>query len=155
MDTCGSPARVVWSGNARREGDDLAVLAIDRPVAAHFAWSDGIPAGEPVVGAGPDYDHTAPLGLGLFSGTTLNAAPSAPGAAAGRAVFHTGPVHLGDSGGPLATAGGRLIAINVGDIHELNVFRLSYRKASRAHRPDLDWLRRVIEQDFAARKPAE
>lgn len=150
------PARVVWSGDADREGRDLALLAIDRPLPAHFAWAGDVRAGEPVVGAGPEYDSPAAFGLGWFSGTAVKteARPPAGAEPAGTTIYHTGPVHLGDSGGPLATLDGRLVGITVGDIHELNLLRFSYQRASRAHRPDLAWLRDRVERDFASRRQA-
>lgn len=147
-----APVRIVWRGDATREGCDMALLAIDRPLPAHFAWADEIKTGNVVVGAGPDYDAPA-FGLGFFSGTAVKLEPNSTRPPAGATIFHTGPVHLGDSGGPLATTNGELLAINVGDIHELNLLLFSYQRASRAHRPDLPWLRDLVDRDFAANPP--
>ncbi|MDO8545401.1 MAG: serine protease [Opitutaceae bacterium] len=145
-----SMARVVWRGDPSAEGGDLAVLAIDESLRGHFSWADPVEAGEPVVGVGPNYDAAADFGLGCFSGRTLKLEKHAEVEPRGTTVFHSGPMHLGDSGGPLATTGGQLIAVNVGDIHELNLLRLSHEKASRAHRPNLEWLRQLVERDVSS-----
>ncbi len=143
-----SAARVVWHGDASVEGGDLAVLAIDQALDRHFSWAEQITAGEPVIGVGPNYDYSGHFGIGCFSGVALKFEAHTAGIPSGSTVFHSAPMHLGDSGGPLTTTDGRLVAINVGDIHELNLLRFAYRRASRAHRPDLEWLRALVEADF-------
>lgn len=147
-------ARVVWHGDPRKEGSDLAVVAIGEPLREVFAWAETVAVGDAVLGAGPNYDGAERFGLGFFSGVAVKLESNPDSKPPGTTLYHTGPMHLGDSGGPLTTPDGKLVGINVGDIHELNVFRLSYKRAARAHRPNPALLRELIERDAAAPRPA-
>jgi S1-C subfamily serine protease len=144
-------AQVVWHGDPQREGTDLALLAVDTALPEAFTWAADVPERGPVIGAGPKHERRGAHGLSCFSGEVVRATRHQNSAPPSTTVFHSSPVRVGDSGGPLLSVEGRLIAVNVGDTHELNVFRLRYHKAARAHRPDLDWLRERIERDLSDR----
>jgi hypothetical protein len=65
-------------------------------------------------------------------------------------VSHSSPLRPGDSGGPLVLSDGRLVGINVSVEYDFQWSRLSLApRHSTAHRPDLAWVRKVIEADAA------
>lgn len=144
-------ARVVWHGDAQREGTDLALLAVDTTIPAAFAWAPEIPERGSVIGVGPKHERRGAHGLSFFSGEIVRVDRQVESVPPSATVFHSSPVRVGDSGGPLVTVEGRLIGVNVGDTQELNLFRLRYHKAARAHRPDLAWLQERIERDHGDR----
>src|SRR5580658_2089603 len=70
---------------------------------------------------------------------------------------HNAPLHPGDSGGPVVSTDGGLGGINADAVIgrprwlSFSVETLS----SAAERPDLEWLRQLIEQDAAAQSGAK
>jgi hypothetical protein len=63
-------------------------------------------------------------------------------------VRHSTPLYFGDSGGPLANTRGELIAINTGMAAEIQFLPYSKRYYAIAARPDTDWLRKVVDDDW-------
>lgn len=142
--------RVVWRGDPDA-GPDLALLCIDRPVERVFEWADGFRANDGVVEVGPNFETPLSFAIDCFGGRAVQTVRRAfrDGEVNGSILLHTAPGHPGDSGGPLATKDGRLLAIAVGGLNRFNPWRMSFENLHRAHRPDLGWLRRTIERDFA------
>jgi hypothetical protein len=71
-----------------------------------------------------------------------------------RSIRHNAPLREGDSGGPLADVDGRLIGINVKAGRIFSPLHLLGRKVGVAERPDLAWLRQLIERHAAPAKAA-
>jgi len=140
-------ARVVWQGDFARNEPDLALLRIMHRLDATLEWAAEFKRGDPVFAAGLNYDQTFHFDSGCVAGEVTRIAHHAETAFPHDHVFHQAPLHSGDSGGPLTTTAGRLIGINTG-AGSLHVWPFSWR-VSRAERPDLAWLRRLIEADYA------
>ncbi len=140
-------ARVVWRGDFAKSEPDLALLRIVHRLDATLEWAAEFKPGDPVFAAGLNYDQTFHFDSGCVAGAVTRIAHHAETAFPHDHVFHQAPLHSGDRGGPLTTAAGRLIGINTG-AGSLQVWPLSWR-VSRAERPDLTWLRRLIEADYA------
>lgn len=141
-------ARVVWQGDFARNEPDLALLRIVHRLDATLEWAAEFKRGDPVFAAGLNYDQSFHLDSGCVAGAVTRIAHHAESAFPHDQVFHQAPLHGGDSGGPLTTIAGRLIGINTG-AGSLHVWPFSWR-VSRAERPDLAWLRRLIEADYGA-----
>jgi len=151
-------ARIVWKGDQR--GLDFALLSTRFVPAGAFEWAESFHVGEPLIAVGLYYQSLSGLsGLlpDYFAGRLLGSADLHDGPVPGQIVFYEGPGHQGDSGGPLVTPDGRLVGLTVGDVGALKLGETEYRVPlvplkSRAVRPDLEWMRRTIEEDRAAHK---
>jgi len=142
-------ARVVWSGWAAKRGPDLAVVKVASPLDEVFDWTAEDTNGNRVVAVGASSNPHSPMlkrvclaGKILWiSGGDWGLPPAVT------IIAHDAPLHRGDSGGPLASPEGRLLGIDVSVEPELKWRRLTQ---ARALRPDLEWLRRIIDQDAAS-----
>jgi S1-C subfamily serine protease len=143
-------ARVVWRGDDRQGDPDLAILRVAHAPAAAFAWTGEVQPGEAVVAVGVDYEPSREIEADCVAGAITRIQERVTARASAH-IFHDAPLHAGDSGGPLTTPDGRLIGINTG-AGSLQVWPFSWRVA-RAERPDLTWLQRVIDDDFARHPP--
>jgi hypothetical protein len=144
-------AEVVWRGDVAKGEPDLAVLYDRRPPDAVFSWETDPKAGVSVVGAGVDYekrivDFTAGGLGGKLLGTQTMKSPIGPWTG----LVTSLPAHAGDSGGAVATIDGHLLGIT----YAVRLGRFSGPRTTYASRPDLAWLRRIIDEDFAHR-PAD
>lgn len=144
-------ARVVFRGQPAGQGTDLAILRVDSPLAAVFAWAPTYAEGEPVVAvgsaggaAGQNATAAALLG-GHLVGSLADPEASPPRVT----LFHTAPIRPGSSGGPLLTTDGQLLGINVEFGVASTAAALGPPSGAAAHRPDLAWLRQVIAADWA------
>lgn len=128
--------RVVWNG-FDEAGLDLAVIHVESPPPAVFTWSPALARGTKVVSAGY-VDKTL-----AFAGGELHEDLRSDGAVAWR-VTHSVPLAHGDSGGPLCTLDGELVAVNYGG-EALTPFGGVLRSV--ALRPDPDWLAGLLARD--------
>ncbi|RYD34165.1 MAG: trypsin-like serine protease [Verrucomicrobiaceae bacterium] len=161
-------ARVVWSGNAGRQGPDLAI--IQAPVTPAFpfqlARAERLKSDTAVAATGwSGIVHDNPLGA-TAAGRILNVSEvrTDESGTAWRVVGHDVPLNFGDSGGPLVLADGRLAGINscigvtvTGFVRTTLGFsgrsdRPLYGYAGEACLPTPEWLRGVIEKDRAVRR---
>lgn len=135
------PARRVWVGDPDDPRFDFAILKLETTLPVAFEWAPraSIQDGTPLVVAG----CVAPLSPPVFSaGRALDtiAKPEREGRLPPSSlVTHGVPVRRGDSGGPLTTLRGRLVALNV-----------IYAPLTGRHlsvRPDPRWVRWVIARD--------
>lgn len=148
-------ARVVWRGNEKKGDPDLAILCVAQPIGLIFQWATEWTNGSPVVGVGlnitgpPRNLHAEPLCL---AGKILKAEDAVSKTSLDyTVVFHSSPLRPGDSGGPLLLPDGRLLGINVSAKADFKWSQLAYEfEHSHAHRPDLGWLRKVIDADAAS-----
>ena len=147
-------ARVVWRGDKKKREPDLAILCVSHPLGQTFQWAMEFTNGSPVVDLGlsiqgPSHHlKTQPTCVAgriskvseVLSANSLNYI----------VVSHSSPLRPGDSGGPLVLSDGRLLGINVSVDYHFQWRRLSYEpQHSTAYRPDLAWLRKIIERDAA------
>ncbi len=157
-------ARVVWTSGLKLGGADLALIHAPLDLAKPFPLADptSLAPGDPVALTGWSklgfHDST-----GKSAGRLVSVSPPEHGAAgfSWRVVEHNAPFNSGDSGGPLITPGGRLVAINAQAVPSMLAFlrvmtgstgpsdRPIAGYTSRAFAPDLDWLWQTIVADRA------
>jgi hypothetical protein len=146
-------ARIVWRGDEKRGEPDLAILCVAHPIGATFPWAAEFTNGSPVVDVGMRRDdfprHLEPQ---CVAGRILEVSNAlSAGALDYSVLFHTSPMRLGDSGGPVVLSDGRLLGINVIMKFDFQWSHLALNFAhTQAHRPDLAWLRKVIDADAAS-----
>jgi S1-C subfamily serine protease len=139
-------ARVVWCGDGSENQPDIAILYAGEPLNEIFEWAPNSFFSEEVFAVGADYDgdddenqnHFSSdyiAGLLLWTSSRTNWVPSTT------KVHSSIPVHHGDSGGPLAAKDGRLLGVNTYFYHK--------GFSADAYRPDLDWLKKLIDEDFS------
>ena len=135
-------ARVVYRGDA---DFDVAVLCVGRPIEGAFGWSTDDPpaAGSALIEVGPtDLTEAGQIGMQVFAGR-FEAAERQAGVDGRYEVIDTSlPARPGDSGGPVLTPDGSLVAIMVRG-HP-------FSSTTTALRPDPAWLKDVIDGDAAA-----
>jgi S1-C subfamily serine protease len=149
-------ARVVWRGDVSKKQPDLAILRVSVPLQNVFSWTSEFTNG----------DSVAALGLLFFAHCVKTQCMA--GKVLGRAegsesvlphygrIVHDVPLRRGDSGGPLVSMDGRLIGINVSFDTSIQWKSLTSEPVSgTAERPDLDWLKQLIEQDVATQSGAK
>ncbi|MGO8678994.1 MAG: serine protease [Limisphaerales bacterium] len=152
------PARVVWRGDVSKKQPDLALLQVPFPLQDVFEWTPTFTNGEPIVAAGatPGPDHV--INRQCMAGKILRLDTGSETVLPHyTCISHDAPLTFGDSGGPLASTDGRLVGINSDAVIgrprwlSLSVETLS----TDAERPDLEWLRQLIQQDAAAQSGAK
>ena len=148
-------ARVVWRGNRKEGGPDLAILHIPETLGYVFEWADDVAENDPVMAVGLDRTPKVIKGPAWLGGKILKLGRS-EGDEGNPTVLHDVPLQRGDSGGPLLNEKARLIGINVEG--RLGLFRslLPNARASEgvAERPDRKWVEELIEKDAANPPPA-
>lgn len=148
-------ARVVWQGNRKEGGPDLAILHIPETLGYVFEWADDVAENDPVMAVGLDRTPKVIKGPAWLGGKILKLGRS-EGDEGNPTVLHDVPLQRGDSGGPLLNEKARLIGINVEG--RLGLFRslLPNARASEgvAERPDRKWVEELIEKDAANPPPA-
>lgn len=161
-------ARVVWRGALandpeQQENDqsydlnvfanDLAVLHVDPELPCSFTMSSKpatkkqtvISAGatEKANGNSDSISHVVQTYGGTITDLeTVNSAGKDT-----NFIVHQSPAIGGNSGGPLVNLAGELIGIHVASRNTKN-WNGGKKKQSLAVRPDLDWIKKVIERDF-------
>ena len=149
-------ARVVWRSNYPKAQPDLAVLQVSLPLQQVFEWA-GKPTNEtPVLAVGFNYENPKAWKTLCMAGKLLRLSDeSAIAPPHYTLISHDVPFRHGDSGGPLVSTDGRLIGINVSMEVGVRWRQLSIEPLySDTVRPDLEWLRKIIDQDVALQSGA-
>jgi S1-C subfamily serine protease len=142
-------SRVVWRGDVEKREPDLAVLHVPTRLKAVLKWAPQAERGMLAFAGGLDCEAGPKFKLVTLSGQVSGVAKPSRFHPGRTTIFHRSPVHVGDSGGPLVTDQGKLLGINV-ELRPSSVFRgLRATPLSVAHRPDIDWLNRIIAADAA------
>lgn len=144
-------ARLVWIGDETKNEPDLAILCVPGALIQSFAWSSDPVTGEEIVGGGLNItrrDKKFAFEPAGFAGKLSRIGPVAGLVPRCLGIVHTAPVYHGDSGGPLVNLDGMLIGVNTGVFRRYHLYFRAW-----AIRPDLVWLRHVIDQDDARAAP--
>jgi len=146
--------RVVWRGDTGGKKPDLAILHIPKRLDDVFEWSHGYKIGAPVLASGLN-NHFEDSDDLMFSFACIAGKISAMHAQPKSSprwsyIAHSSPGQEGDSGGPLVSTDGRLIGINIQVDMQFFIRRLTPRTNTYAVRPDLEWLKKVIDEDQQA-----
>jgi S1-C subfamily serine protease len=148
-------ARVVWQGNRKAGGPDLAIIHIPETLGYVFGWADDVAENEPVMAVGLDRRTPTVLKGPAWLGGKILEIGHPEGDAGNPTVLHDVPLQRGDSGGPLLDEEARLIGINVEG--RAGRFRSLLPNARAleglAERPDRKWVDELIEKDAANPPP--
>jgi hypothetical protein len=147
--------RVVWRGDVSKGQPDLALLDAALPLEHVFEWTPDFTNGDDIVTLGlnvlgPHRVKNEAL-AGKIVGVTDGSEAGMPHYLS---IAVAAPFLREDNGGPLAAPDGRLIGIDVnsGTLVQGNN---SGPVIGTAQRPDLDWLKQLIEQDVAKQSGAK
>ena len=145
-------ARIVWRGDVKKREPDLAILRVSLPISQTFEWAAEFTNGTPVIDVGLSLgDDSHVLKTQCMAGKILKVSEALSADSSDyEVVSHNSPLRHGDSGGPLVLSDGRLLGINVSEKLDFQWSHLSFEpEHGEAHRPNLVWLRKVIDADAA------
>jgi hypothetical protein len=145
-------ARIVWRGDVAKKEPDLAILSIGAPIDQAFEWATEFTNGTPIMDVGLSfYNHSGVLKPQCMAGKILKVSDgSGTSLPYYTVISHDSPLRHGDSGGPLVLSDGRLLGINVSaDVGIQWRHFLIEPLYCDAHRPNLEWLREVVDKDAA------
>ncbi len=148
--------RIVWKGNPSRKDFDFAIFHVKAPPARIFHWSDSFENGEAVFSAGNTLNQqkegtTGPMfNLDSFKGELEGSDARIFKGIAYQRISHRSPIPKRNSGGPLVNGKGKLIGINYSGAYSFKSSSESETPVSKAIRPDLKWLKAIIEKDYAS-----
>ena len=148
-------ARVVWRGNHRAGGPDLAILHIPETLGHVFDWAGDVVDNDRVMAVGLDRAGDLIKGPAWLGGKILESRwPE--GKDDDPTLLHDLPLQHGDSGGPLLNEQARLIGINIeGRVGYLRMLLPNARaSAGVAERPDRTRIMEIIEKDAGVPRPA-
>jgi len=151
-------AQVVWRGDESKKQPDLALLRVPFPLQDVFEWTPRFTSGERIMAAGLNVLPNNRIKGQCMAGKILRLDSGSETVLPHYiCISHDAPLHAGDSGGPLVSSDGRLVGIN-SDVIIGRPRWLSFSVETlfgEAERPDLEWLRQLIEQDAAAQSGAK
>lgn len=152
-------ARVVFKGDPASGTSDFAVLHVGEKIDHYFRWETDFGPKDRVVSAGVGKDRST--GSSRSSGLNFRADPvggqveeiirEERKGAVHQLILHASPLEHGNSGGPLVSERGRLLGINTTGPAAFPALSHPRYRFANAVRPDLTWLRKVIEKDAAGR----
>ncbi len=148
-----APARVVFAGKRPYGGSDFAVLHVPVKLRNVFRWGPVPEPGAEVISAGgyapdsPSDDPYLQFTLDPVGGTIQQVENHARGGFRSRILSHDSPLKRGNSGGPLVDARGRLLGVNTTGAAAIPWLGGWNHEFPHAIRPDLEWLRALIEED--------
>jgi len=146
--------RIVWKGNVERGEPDLALLHVPFVLDAVFEWSSVLQVGEPLLTTGYYMEGKFNLKAQKLAGKIVTFRQKEKGRIPYAWIRHDVPIAQGNSGGPAMDLEGRLAGINVAWEGKLKWTSYTIQQSGGiALRPNLEWLRWMIEQDLAAHSP--
>jgi len=141
----GATARVVWRGDVSKGQPDLALLDAAIPLEHVFDWSPDFTNGESIVVLGLDVLAPHKVQKQCLGGKIVGVANGSETAMPQyQTIALDAPLLREDNGGPVADLSGRLIAINISSAK-----RIPAGSSGTAQRPDLAWLKHLIDEDAA------
>lgn len=154
-------ARIVFKGDPASSVSDFAVLHVPVKLDHVLDWGTEFGPGETVVSSGIKRTGTArrsksaKIGYSVdpVGGHIAKAVRETADGVGYHYILHDSPLAPGNSGGPMIDQKGRLIGVNIEGAAAHPAFHDPKRRYAIAVRPDLDWLKRVIEADAAAQAP--
>lgn len=135
-------SRIVWRGDTSKREPDLAILHIPNRLESVYEWAPPPTTGPIAFSAGLHSDDgvyrlSSAAGKITYISRPSRRIPSAT------TIYHEAPLQRGNSGGPLITSDGRLLGINT----QIQLSILQLRPLGLARRPDLEWIRQIINAD--------
>ncbi|MEM1442991.1 MAG: trypsin-like peptidase domain-containing protein [Verrucomicrobiota bacterium] len=149
--------RPVWVKIASITAIDLALFHVEGTPLETFEWADSFAIGEPVFSAGSSFavkrgmEPPFQFTIDAFAGEMKKISYQSFERTQFQILQHKSPVRRGNSGGPIVTEKGGLIGVNYAAATSIQrtagaeVTPMSY-----ALRPDPQWIRNLIEKDWAA-----
>lgn len=146
-------ARVVWAGNPKAGGFDLALLHVPMTLDNVYSWADALTEVDAVIAVGTESELQVPeanevtleVEVTPVSGRIAGVASRTYRGLSYVEIVHDSPIAKGYSGGPLLDAKGRLLGIQ--NASRNPILWEDGHRLSRAVRPNLNWLFNLIEKD--------
>lgn len=154
--------RIVYTGDPAGYNSDFAILHVSERLPHVFEWASVPASGDEVISTGmsrvSDSDQSGEVDLkfviepvGGRIRRTWQQESEGEGAPY-QIILHDAPLKYGNSGGPLLDRQGRLLGVNVTGAVSIPIFYPGRFRWANAVRPDLDWLKQVIEEDAKSLK---
>jgi len=148
-------ARVVWSGDASSIKFDFALVHVNARLDHVLKWGPDTEVGKTVLSAGVTANLTRDsaggpelrVSMDPVGGQVTKIFTKAHGSVGYQVILHNSPVREGNSGGPLIDTEGRILGINFAIASHLREMLEPNRRVSYAIRPDVAWLKSLIEAD--------
>lgn len=146
-------ARIVYLGEGETDDSDFAIVHVAETLPNIFSWAETVEAGDRAMLVGAKNGDSEELDFNFemvaAGGSVNEVVDFSPPNELFRQVRHTVPLNHGNSGGPLFRDDGRLLAINYGARGRLRPLRAPVVIYGGSIRPDLEWLRQMIDKDAA------
>lgn len=150
--------RTVWVRISSLPEIDFALFRVKGKPYQTFEWADSLEIDETVFSAGTTFkvnegeDPLFSLTTDSFAGALKKTRDVNFKKSEFQLIWHRSPVRKGNSGGPLINEAGELIGVNYAASSPIQrTAGAEMPPMGYAIRPDLDWVRDLIEEDWAKR----
>jgi serine protease Do len=138
-------ARVVWEGDP---SFDFALLHVGSSLDHVLKWAPAFESGNAVISAGASINSSdLRICMTPVGGSVIKILSKEHDGVGYSVILHDSPLRKGNSGGPLISEDGRLLAINFGGRSRFPIRWDDKMRLAHAVRPDFDWLTSLIERD--------
>lgn len=149
----------IWIRESSYPEVDFALFRVEGKPAQTFDWAETFDIGETAFSSGAtvkmDEEEDPPFQLTTdsFAGELKKTRDVRFQKTKFQLIWHRSPVRKGNSGGPLVNADGELIGVNYAATSPIKrATGAEITPMGYAIRPDIDWVRNLIEEDWAKRQ---